>query len=65
MVEIIYFIIGILLGSLATYLLLSSKLATMKFKQETKSEIKEQLIKEFKLISNEVVEDGNKKFDFS
>lgn len=64
MVEIIYFIIGILLGSLATYLLLSSKLATMKFKQETKAEIKEQLIKEFKLISNEVVEDGNKNLIF-
>ena len=60
MEEIILLFIGAALGGLVVYLILSKKLAIYKYQYETKSEIKEQLLKEFKLISNEVLDGGNK-----
>lgn len=60
MLEIIFLLLGLLLGSFFTYLIYSKKLALISFKQETKAEMKEQLLKEFKLISHEVLDGGSK-----
>jgi len=59
-VELVFLGIGIIVGAAVTYGLLAGKLSVARHEVQTKDAIKEELLKEFKLISGEILESGSK-----
>ena len=58
--ELVFLGIGIIVGAAVTYGLLAGKLSVARHEVQTKDAIKEELLKEFKLISGEILESGSK-----